>query len=137
MYEHLKIEERGAVAVMTISAPKSLNALNSTILKEMEEKLPGNGVCRRPHALRHEVDVAHHVTRHHLADADVGKLPDKFVTVICYRDARLAVEIEFRRDGAIRRVHARRAFLHAEIAVHRIDEERVAPDVAVGACAPT
>lgn len=37
MYEHLKIEERGAVAVMTISAPKSLNALNSTILKEMDD----------------------------------------------------------------------------------------------------
>lgn len=37
MYEHLKIEERGAVTVMTISAPKSLNALNSTILKEMDD----------------------------------------------------------------------------------------------------
>lgn len=35
MYEHLKIEERGAVAVLTISAPKSLNALNSTILGEL------------------------------------------------------------------------------------------------------
>ena len=39
MYEHLKIEERGAVAIMTISAPKSLNALNSTILKEMDDYL--------------------------------------------------------------------------------------------------
>jgi len=39
MYKHLKIEERGTVAIMTISAPKSLNALNSTILKEMEDYL--------------------------------------------------------------------------------------------------
>ncbi len=39
MYEHLKIEERGAVAVMTISAPKSLNALNSKILGEMDDYL--------------------------------------------------------------------------------------------------
>lgn len=35
MYEHLKIEERGAVALLTISAPKTLNALNSTILGEL------------------------------------------------------------------------------------------------------
>ena len=39
MYEHLKIEERGAIAIMTISAPKSLNALNTTILKEMDDYL--------------------------------------------------------------------------------------------------
>ena len=39
MYQHLKIEERGAVAIMTISAPKSLNALNSTILGEMDDFL--------------------------------------------------------------------------------------------------
>ena len=39
MYEHLKIEERGQVAIMTISAPKSLNALNSTILGEIDEYL--------------------------------------------------------------------------------------------------
>ena len=39
MYEHLKIEERGPVAIMTISAPKSLNALNSTILGEIGEYL--------------------------------------------------------------------------------------------------
>jgi len=39
MYEYLKIEERGPVAVMTISAPKSLNALNSTILNEMDDFL--------------------------------------------------------------------------------------------------
>ena len=37
MYEHLKIEERGTIAIMTISAPKSLNALNSAILKEMDD----------------------------------------------------------------------------------------------------
>lgn len=35
MYEHLKIEERETVAIMTISAPKSLNALNSKILNEI------------------------------------------------------------------------------------------------------
>ena len=39
MYEHLKIEERGNIAIMTISAPKSLNALNSTILGEIDEYL--------------------------------------------------------------------------------------------------
>ena len=39
MYEHLKIEERGAIAIMTISAPKSLNALNSKILGEMDDYL--------------------------------------------------------------------------------------------------
>ena len=45
MYEHLKIEERTlgsddiAIAIMTISAPKSLNALNSTILGEIGEYL--------------------------------------------------------------------------------------------------
>lgn len=38
-YEHLKIEERGTVAIMTISAPKSLNALNSAILGEIGEYL--------------------------------------------------------------------------------------------------
>ena len=36
MYEHLKIEERGNIAIMTISAPKSLNALNTTILNEID-----------------------------------------------------------------------------------------------------
>ncbi len=35
MYEHLKVEERGQVAVMTISAPRSLNALNTAILNEI------------------------------------------------------------------------------------------------------
>ena len=39
MYEHLKIEERGNIAIMTISAPKSLNALNTTILNEIDEFL--------------------------------------------------------------------------------------------------
>ncbi len=39
MYEYLKTEERGAVALMTISAPKSLNALNTDILKEMDDYL--------------------------------------------------------------------------------------------------
>ena len=39
MYNHLKIEERGNIAIMTISAPKSLNALNSTILGEIDEYL--------------------------------------------------------------------------------------------------
>ena len=39
MYEYLKIEERGNIAIMTISAPKSLNALNSTILGEIDEYL--------------------------------------------------------------------------------------------------
>ena len=36
MYQYLKTEERGAVALLTISAPKSLNALNSEILKELD-----------------------------------------------------------------------------------------------------
>ncbi len=39
MYEHLKIEERGAIAILTISAPKSLNALNSAILGELGDYL--------------------------------------------------------------------------------------------------
>lgn len=39
MYEYLKTEERGAVTLLTISAPKSLNALNSAILKEMDDYL--------------------------------------------------------------------------------------------------
>ena len=45
MYEHLKIEQNGAVTTLTISAPKSLNALNSTILGELNDaldKLPAN-----------------------------------------------------------------------------------------------
>lgn len=39
MYEHLKIEEQGQMAIMTISAPKSLNALNSAILGEIDDYL--------------------------------------------------------------------------------------------------
>ena len=39
MYNHLKIEEKGNIAIMTISAPKSLNALNSAILGEIDEYL--------------------------------------------------------------------------------------------------
>ena len=35
-YEFLKIESTNGIAVMKISAPKSLNALNSTILKEID-----------------------------------------------------------------------------------------------------
>ena len=38
-YNHLKTEEQGPVAILTISAPKSLNALNSTILSEMDDYL--------------------------------------------------------------------------------------------------
>lgn len=34
-YEHLKIANSGQVCIMTISAPKSLNALNTTILNEI------------------------------------------------------------------------------------------------------
>ena len=39
MNEHLKIDQRGNVAIMTIAAPKSLNALNSAILMEMDHYL--------------------------------------------------------------------------------------------------
>lgn len=46
MYEHLKIEEQGLVAIMTISAPKSLNALNSKILNEIGDYLD-NFDCNR------------------------------------------------------------------------------------------
>ncbi len=38
-YNFLKINNVGCVATMTISAPKSLNALNSDILKEMDDYL--------------------------------------------------------------------------------------------------
>ncbi|MBR6282762.1 MAG: enoyl-CoA hydratase/isomerase family protein [Muribaculaceae bacterium] len=34
-YNFLKIEQRGAITVMMVSAPKTLNALNSSILKEI------------------------------------------------------------------------------------------------------
>lgn len=36
-YSFLKVETQGVVAVFTISAPKSLNALNSTILRELDD----------------------------------------------------------------------------------------------------
>ena len=39
MYEHIKISQTGSVTTFTISAPKSLNALNSTILRELDEAL--------------------------------------------------------------------------------------------------
>ena len=39
MYNYIKIEEHEAVMVLTISAPKSLNALNSAILDEMNHFL--------------------------------------------------------------------------------------------------
>ena len=35
-YGFLKIQRQGAITILMISAPKSLNALNSTILKELE-----------------------------------------------------------------------------------------------------
>ena len=40
-YEFLKIERQDGIAVMKISAPKSLNALNSTILKEIDSFVSG------------------------------------------------------------------------------------------------
>lgn len=39
MYNFLKIENNGAICTLTISAPKSLNALNSAILNEMNDAL--------------------------------------------------------------------------------------------------
>ncbi len=36
-YQFLKVEHNGGITVMKVSAPKSLNALNSTILKEMDD----------------------------------------------------------------------------------------------------
>ena len=36
-YDFLKVETQGGVTVLTISAPKSLNALNSTILGEIDD----------------------------------------------------------------------------------------------------
>ena len=38
-YQFLKIDTLDAVCTLTISAPKSLNALNSSILKEMDDFL--------------------------------------------------------------------------------------------------
>lgn len=39
MYNFLKVENKGAVCTMTISAPKSLNALNSGVLAEIDQFL--------------------------------------------------------------------------------------------------
>ena len=39
MYNYIKIEEKNAIAILTISSPKSLNALNTTILNEMDDYL--------------------------------------------------------------------------------------------------
>ena len=36
-YQYLKLAENGTVCILTISAPKSLNALNSSILAELED----------------------------------------------------------------------------------------------------
>ena len=36
-YSFLKIEQLDAITVMKVSAPKSLNALNSTVLKEIDD----------------------------------------------------------------------------------------------------
>jgi len=39
MYNYIKIEQKEAVTVLTISAPKTLNALNSAVLREMDAAL--------------------------------------------------------------------------------------------------
>ena len=39
MYNYIKIEQKQAVTVLTISAPKSLNALNSIVLGELDDAL--------------------------------------------------------------------------------------------------
>ena len=41
MYQYLKIEQKNAVCILTVSAPKSLNALNSALLAEMGDFLDG------------------------------------------------------------------------------------------------
>lgn len=38
-YNYLKTDTKGAVAILTLSAPKSLNALNSSLLNEMNDYL--------------------------------------------------------------------------------------------------
>ncbi len=38
-YQHLKVEQRDAVCILTISVPKALNALNSAVLNEMDHFL--------------------------------------------------------------------------------------------------
>ena len=39
MYEHLLMEQRGQIAIVTINNPKSLNALNSATLSELNDCL--------------------------------------------------------------------------------------------------
>lgn len=39
MYQYLKTDEHGAIAILTISAPQTLNALNSKILGELDDYL--------------------------------------------------------------------------------------------------
>ena len=39
MYEYLLYEENGHIAMVTINNPKSLNALNTTTLKELSKCL--------------------------------------------------------------------------------------------------
>ncbi len=46
-YEFLKINETGSVCTLAISAPKSLNALNSNILKELDDFLSHLGTSVR------------------------------------------------------------------------------------------
>ena len=46
-YEFLKIERQDGITVMKISAPKSLNALNSTILKEIDSFVSGLDAATR------------------------------------------------------------------------------------------
>ena len=41
MYEHLLMETRGQIAIVTINNPKSLNALNSATLAELNDCLAG------------------------------------------------------------------------------------------------
>ena len=41
MYEHLLMEQRGQIAIVTINNPKSLNALNSATLAELNDCLAG------------------------------------------------------------------------------------------------
>lgn len=43
-YNYLKINQNGAVCTLAISAPKSLNALNSTILKELNDFI--DNICQ-------------------------------------------------------------------------------------------
>ena len=44
-YQFLKVEHTQGITVLKISAPKSLNALNSTILKELDDCVGHSGCC--------------------------------------------------------------------------------------------